>query len=87
MAGADEDFGSKVGQMWLIFVQAPTTNPTAQHDPHGPDDPLMRRINYHHLDIPGHDGIDDKSQNCSVFFCSVFCELFCESQNSPGASF
>jgi hypothetical protein len=23
MAGADEDFGSKVGQMWLIFVQAP----------------------------------------------------------------
>jgi hypothetical protein len=24
MAGADEDFGSEVGQMWLIFVQAPT---------------------------------------------------------------
>jgi hypothetical protein len=35
MAGANEDFGSVVGQMWLIFVQAPTTNPT-QHDPHGP---------------------------------------------------
>jgi hypothetical protein len=23
MTGANEDFGSKVGQMWLIFVQAP----------------------------------------------------------------
>ena len=25
MAGADEDFGLEVGQMWLIFHQAPTT--------------------------------------------------------------
>jgi hypothetical protein len=24
MAGADEDFGLEVGQMWLIFHQAPT---------------------------------------------------------------
>jgi hypothetical protein len=24
MAGADEDFGSAVWQMWLVFVQAPT---------------------------------------------------------------
>jgi hypothetical protein len=24
MAGADEDFGSEVGQMWLVFVQTPT---------------------------------------------------------------
>jgi hypothetical protein len=50
MAGVDEDFGLEViGQMWLIFVQAPTTNPT-QHDPLGPNDPF-RTINYHHLDI------------------------------------
>jgi hypothetical protein len=28
MAGADEDFGSEVGRMWLIFVQAQTPNPT-----------------------------------------------------------
>jgi hypothetical protein len=25
MAGADEDFGTRVMQMWLIFVQFPTT--------------------------------------------------------------
>jgi hypothetical protein len=25
LVGANEDFGSVVGQMWLIFVQAPTT--------------------------------------------------------------
>jgi hypothetical protein len=24
MAGADDDFGSRVMQMWLIFVPAPT---------------------------------------------------------------
>jgi hypothetical protein len=59
--GADEDFGLEVGQqqIWrLIFVQAPTDNPT-QHDPHGPDNPL-RTINYHHLDISGHDGMDEQ---------------------------
>jgi hypothetical protein len=28
MAGADEDFGTGVGQMWLIFVRAPTSYPT-----------------------------------------------------------
>jgi hypothetical protein len=27
-------------------------------DPHGPDDPF-RTINYHHLDISGHDGMDE----------------------------
>jgi hypothetical protein len=58
MAGADEDLGSKVGQMWLNLAQAQTTNP-AQHDPHGPDDPF-RTINYHHLDISRHDGMDDQ---------------------------
>jgi hypothetical protein len=57
MAGADEDFGAEVGQKcgWIL-VKAQTTNPT-QHDPHGPDDP-SRTINYHHLDISGHDGMD-----------------------------
>jgi hypothetical protein len=25
MAGADEDFGSEVGQMWLIFCSSPRT--------------------------------------------------------------
>jgi hypothetical protein len=60
IAGANEDFGLEViGQMWLIFVQAPTTNPT-QHDPHGPSDDPLRNINNHHLDIPGHDGIDEQ---------------------------
>jgi hypothetical protein len=28
-------------------------------DPHGPDDPF-RIINYHHLDISGHDGMDEQ---------------------------
>ncbi len=58
MAGADEDFCLEVGQMWLIFHQAPTSHLT-QHDPHGPDDPF-RTINYHHLDISGHDGMDEQ---------------------------
>jgi hypothetical protein len=60
MAGADQYFGLEVEQQieWLIFVEAPTANPT-QHDPHGPDNPL-RTINYHHLDISGHDGMDEQ---------------------------
>jgi hypothetical protein len=42
MAGADEDFGLEVGQMWLIFFtsQLPTANPT-QQDPHGPEDDIF----------------------------------------------
>jgi hypothetical protein len=59
MAGADEDFGLEVGQMWLIFVQAPTTHPT-QHDPDGFAYDLFRTINYHYLDISGHDGMDEQ---------------------------
>ena len=44
MAGADEDFGSEVGQMRLIFFDIiSTANPT-QHDRHGPHDPF-RTIN------------------------------------------
>ena len=59
MAGADEDFGSEVGQMWLIMmISIPTPSPS-QHDPHGPDDPF-RTINYHHLDISGQDGMDEQ---------------------------
>jgi hypothetical protein len=58
MAGADEDFGSEVVQMWLIFLDMPVANPT-QHDRHGPDDPF-RSINYHHVDISGHDGMDEQ---------------------------
>jgi hypothetical protein len=62
MAGADEDFGLEVGQMWLlIFCSSQRTlnpNPT-HHNPHGPDDPF-RTIHYHHLDISGHDGMDEQ---------------------------
>jgi hypothetical protein len=46
MAGADEDFGSEVGQNQLIFFDISTANPT-QHDRHGPDDPF-RTINFAH---------------------------------------
>jgi hypothetical protein len=44
--------------VWLIFDQAPTTHPT-WHDPDGSDDPF-RTIQYHHLDISGHDGMDEQ---------------------------
>jgi hypothetical protein len=59
MAGADEDFGSKVRQMWLNFVPSHNHKST-QHDPHhGPADDPFRTINYH-LDISGHDGMDEQ---------------------------
>jgi hypothetical protein len=58
MAGAEENFGSEAGQMCLIFVPSQTPNPT-QHDPHDPDDPF-RTINFLHLDISGHDGMDEQ---------------------------
>jgi hypothetical protein len=58
MAGADEDFGLKVEQLGLYFFQAQTTYRTRQ-DPHGPDDP-SKMINSHHLDISGHDGLDEQ---------------------------
>jgi hypothetical protein len=38
------DFRSEVEIMWLVFVQ---------------DDPF-KTINYHHLDISGHDGMDEQ---------------------------
>ena len=40
LAGADEDFGLEVGQLLLIVAKNPTPSPT-QHDPHGPDDPIL----------------------------------------------
>jgi hypothetical protein len=58
MACADEDLGWEVGQMWLIFLDKPTANPT-QQNPHGPNEP-SRTINYHHLEISGHDGMDEQ---------------------------
>jgi hypothetical protein len=58
MAGAVEDFGMGYGRMCLSFVQAPSTYPTL-YDPNVPDDPF-RTINYHHLDISGHDGMDEQ---------------------------
>jgi hypothetical protein len=58
MAGADEDFGAEVGKMWLNFGQSPNHKSNSD-DPHGPDDPF-RMINYHYLDISGHDGMDEQ---------------------------
>jgi hypothetical protein len=61
MAGADGDFGSKLGKCGRGFLMVKPqyyTNPT-HHDPHGPDDPF-RTINYHHLDISGHDGMEEQ---------------------------
>jgi hypothetical protein len=43
----------------MIFVRAPSTYPTL-YDPNGPDD-SFRTINYHHLDISGHDGMDEQN--------------------------
>jgi hypothetical protein len=55
--------------MWLILVFAGLKpyNPT-QHDPHGPDDPF-RTINYHHLDLPGHDGVDEQDIGWKNGYC------------------
>jgi hypothetical protein len=58
MAGADEDFGLELGQMWLNFVPRPNHKST-QQDPRGQYDPF-RTINYHYLDLSGHDGMDEQ---------------------------
>jgi hypothetical protein len=70
MAGADEDFGLEAEQQLgrLIFVQAPTANPTQHDSSHGPDDPL-RTISYHHLDISGHDGMDEQEIGSKNGWC------------------
>jgi hypothetical protein len=53
---------TKLAKIWVNVAefcpQAQTTIPTL-HDPHGPDDPF-RTINYHHLNISGHDGMDEQ---------------------------
>jgi hypothetical protein len=67
MAGADEDFGSKVGQMWPNFVPSPNHKST-QHESHGQVDPF-RTINYHHLDISGHDGMDEQDIGWRIGRC------------------
>ena len=51
------DFGSQVGQITADFCPVPTTKLT-QNDPHGPDD-LPKTIDYHHLDMSRHDGMDE----------------------------
>jgi hypothetical protein len=68
MAGADEDFGSEVRQMWLIAMISIHTSSPTQHDPHGPDDPF-RTTNYHHLDISGHDVMDEQDINWRNGWC------------------
>jgi hypothetical protein len=45
MAGTDEDFGSKVRQMWLNFVPRHNHKST-QHLPQGSDDDPFKTINY-----------------------------------------
>jgi hypothetical protein len=54
------DFGSEVGQMWLNFVPNHNHKSTQPHLPHGPADDPFKTINYHHLDISGHDGMDEQ---------------------------
>jgi hypothetical protein len=55
MAGDDEDFQANEAD---CCSQPYPPSPT-QHDPHGPDDPF-RTINYLHLDISGHDAMDEQ---------------------------
>jgi hypothetical protein len=59
MAGADEVLAWKLGKCAADFCFSPIGTDPTQHDPHGPDDPF-RTINYHHVDISGHDGMDEQ---------------------------
>jgi hypothetical protein len=67
-ASAHVDFGSEDGQMWWVFLFKPTNPNPTQHDPHGPDDPF-RTINCHHLDISGHDGMDEQDVDLRKGWC------------------
>jgi hypothetical protein len=58
----DGDFDLEVRQMWMNLVQAPTPTRT-QHHPHGPDD-AFRTIKHPHLELSGHDGIDEQDIVC-----------------------
>ena len=68
MAVADEGFCSKLGKCgWFLFTaHKPLSN--SAYDPHGPDDPF-RTINYHHLDISGHDGMDEQDVGLRNVWC------------------
>jgi hypothetical protein len=61
MAGGDEEdlTGSRANLSdFYSSLMNPNPNPP-QHDPQGPDDPF-RIINYHFLDISGHDGMNEQ---------------------------
>jgi hypothetical protein len=68
MAGADEDFGLEVGRMWLILVFKIETLIQLSMMPLRPDDPF-RTINYHHLDLSGHDGVDEQDIGWRIGYC------------------
>jgi hypothetical protein len=51
------DFGWEVGKIFPCFCLSLTTNLT-QHDSRGPDD-HPKTIDYHHLDMPRDDGMDE----------------------------
>jgi hypothetical protein len=51
--------GWELGINVADFCSHHITCPSTQYDTHGPDDPF-RTINYHHLDVSGHDGLDEQ---------------------------
>jgi hypothetical protein len=51
------DFGSEVGKIFPHFCHSLTTNQT-QHDSHGSNE-YPKTIDYHHLDMPRDDGMDE----------------------------
>jgi hypothetical protein len=58
MAGLDEDYLAGSWAMWLISLTLTSQLNQDHHDQRGPDDPF-RTINYLHLDISGHDEMDE----------------------------
>jgi hypothetical protein len=58
-ASTHVDFGSGDRQMWLIFCSSPQTLIQLSMI-HMDQIILFRTINYHHLDISVHDGIDEQ---------------------------
>jgi hypothetical protein len=58
MAGADENLGQNWANVADFLIDKPTSN-LIQQNPHGPNDPF-RTIKYHHLNISGHDGMDEQ---------------------------
>jgi hypothetical protein len=65
MAGAGEDFGWEVWQIWLIFGKAPTALLIQLSMIHMDQMILSEPLfNCHHLDISGHDGMDEQDIGC-----------------------